>query len=237
MFLQKPMLGTQLDWSNPLNDGVVLDLLMNEGHGDVVHDLSGYGNHGALNNFAFPPTQTSGWNPGADGDALTFDGVDDYVDFGHGASLDITKAITMDMIVKSISNSDTNRGIFGKRDNDNHRFFYGFRTGWSTSVYPTIRVDSVYIYAPSYHCPIGQLTRLTMTFDCKTLNFFVNGVFYSKYDIVGNIDSAPDNSVYMQYPSGDNWNGAIARARILTRAMSAFEVMQTQINPYGVYLQ
>ena len=38
MHLQKPMLGTQLDWSNPLNDGCVLHLAMNEAHGDHLND-------------------------------------------------------------------------------------------------------------------------------------------------------------------------------------------------------
>ena len=78
---QKPLLGTPLDLSNPINRGLVGFWLFNEAGGMKAYDLSGKGNHGALTNFAFPSTSTSGWNPGRAGIGLSFDGVDDYISF------------------------------------------------------------------------------------------------------------------------------------------------------------
>lgn len=56
-------------------DGCVLHLPMDEGFGDVVHDRSGCGNHGAI----YGATWTE---EGKIGRALRFDGVDDYVETG-----------------------------------------------------------------------------------------------------------------------------------------------------------
>jgi type II secretory pathway pseudopilin PulG len=49
-----------------------------EGSGNIARDYSGNGNNGTLYNFNF--TATSGWVDGKVGKALSFDGVDDYVE-------------------------------------------------------------------------------------------------------------------------------------------------------------
>ena len=59
-------------------------------------DSSLYDNGGMLNNFE-PPY---GWVSGMFGQALSFDGVDDYVDVPDSTSLDITGAITIECWVK-----------------------------------------------------------------------------------------------------------------------------------------
>jgi len=94
MWLQKPPLGVPLNLEDPINKGLVMHLAMNAGHGDVVRDLSMYGNHGKLHGFAYPQTVASGWNPGRDGVGLNFDGVDDYVDCGNSLSLNTGSEIT-----------------------------------------------------------------------------------------------------------------------------------------------
>ena len=209
---------------NPINlDRCVLALTKPYIGSDKWIDYSGYGNDGTI----YGATKDSNG-------FLSFDGIDDYVDFGCGASLDITKAIAIDMVVKSISNSNTNRVIIGKGGGVdlNADLLYGFRTGWGTKVYPTIRINGHYLVTSSYTLPIGQLTRLTMTFNDNYLTFFVNGQFYDKQNYNGTIDSIPDTSVYMQYPAGDKWNGLIARANIVRRVMSAQEILQPTTYPY-----
>jgi hypothetical protein len=99
-WIQKPPLGVQIDYIYPLAKGHVGYWLLNEGGGDKVYDLSGYNNHGTLNNMAFPSTVTSGWNPCLDGIGLNFDGINDYINCGNDHSLDITDAITIEAWVK-----------------------------------------------------------------------------------------------------------------------------------------
>jgi hypothetical protein len=55
-----------------------------EGSGNIARDYSGNGNNGTLYNFNF--TATSGWVDGKVGKALSFDGVDDYVNVGNPSS-------------------------------------------------------------------------------------------------------------------------------------------------------
>ena len=52
---------------------------LDEASGLVANDVGPAGNHGTLVNFTNDPAQ---WTPGAFGNALTFDGIDDYVEFG-----------------------------------------------------------------------------------------------------------------------------------------------------------
>jgi len=47
--------------------------------GNKVNDLSGNGNTGTLNGFAFPSTAASGWNPGRIGRTLAYDAGNDNV--------------------------------------------------------------------------------------------------------------------------------------------------------------
>jgi hypothetical protein len=72
-----------------------------EGQGTKVYDLSGNGNNGTLNLGTSGNTDPSkAWVPGKFGTALSFDGVDDYVEIPSSASLDTTEAITMEAWVK-----------------------------------------------------------------------------------------------------------------------------------------
>ena len=66
-----------------------------EGSGDASADGSGNGNHGRIVGAA--------WVDGKHGKALRFDGVDDYVDCGSGASLDLTGGITIELWLKAES--------------------------------------------------------------------------------------------------------------------------------------
>lgn len=88
---QKPPLGVQINWADPMARGLALCLLFNENSGDRVYDLSGYGNDGTLLTVAFPPTVSSGWNPGDRGPAVALDGTSDYVQIPDTAILDLSE--------------------------------------------------------------------------------------------------------------------------------------------------
>ena len=238
MFLSKPMLGTQIDWSNPLNDGLVLDLLMNEGHGDRVNDLSGYGNHGTLKNFVFPPTATSGWNPGMDAVALACDGSDDYINCGNNPSLNLAGAITIDVVMKP-SSMTGNVGLVCKRDlnvetpytffitsNKLRYQYYGIDEAWHTT-------------ACSYAGLTTDWQRVTVSFNPVTglVQFYRNGVTFGSETYTSSPKCNDLPVLIGNEPGYDFFKGSIARVRILPRCMSAFEVMQTQIDPYGMYQQ
>ena len=67
--------------------GLVAHWTFDEGTGDVLHDRSGNGNHGQVHGASWVDSG-AGW-------ALRFDGANDYVDCGSGASLDLTGPVTL----------------------------------------------------------------------------------------------------------------------------------------------
>ena len=68
--------------------GLVAHYDFSEGVGTVLHDRSGNGNDGTI--------VGAQWITRRSGYCLEFDGIDDYVDCGHGASLDLTGAVTLE---------------------------------------------------------------------------------------------------------------------------------------------
>ena len=74
---------------------------MNEGTGNSVGDSSGNGNQGTLNLGGGGNTNVAdAWVHGVKGNGLDFDGVDDFLDCGNNANLEITGNITIEAWVK-----------------------------------------------------------------------------------------------------------------------------------------
>jgi uncharacterized protein (TIGR02145 family) len=80
--------------------------------GTTAADRSGAGNNGTLTNS---PTKV----PGKLGQALNFDGTDDYIDAGSGTSLDFTTAFTLSAWVKTTSGASVVPVIFKGDSNNN----------------------------------------------------------------------------------------------------------------------
>jgi len=84
-----------------------------EGVGTTVKDSSGYGNNGILEN-----SDGDEWVEGRFGQALEFDGSDDYVDCGNDSSLNTPDAITIEAWIKPFAN---NKRIVSKDDGSSSR--------------------------------------------------------------------------------------------------------------------
>jgi hypothetical protein len=78
--------------SNVEKEGLVGYWTFDEGSGEVAHDKSGNSNDGKIYGAQFVKT--------GEGYALEFDGKDDFVDCGSGASLNITDEITIEAWIK-----------------------------------------------------------------------------------------------------------------------------------------
>jgi len=75
-YTAKPPPGTPIIPGHPLAQGLMANWTMSEGGGLYVYDSSGRNNKGTLVNGPL-------WVPGRSGLTLSFDGSDDYVDFGN----------------------------------------------------------------------------------------------------------------------------------------------------------
>jgi len=234
MHLSKPPLGTPLDWSNPLNKGLVLHLGMNEGNGDKVQDLSMYGNHGKMHDFAFPPTVASGWNPGQTGIGLNFDGVNDRITCGDQASLDIQTDLSVSACVRigavspiSVIATKFNRSDYTAPYNlyifdAVPRFAFGTGTGWKTAI------SSQTLDTDKWYNVVGTISG-------TALKIYVDSVLTGTGTFVGTRQTL--DKLTIGYDGSERYlNGSIDQPRIHNRALSAKEVMDYYINPWQVYL-
>ena len=101
---------------------------MDEGNGTTAYDSSGNNNNGGLNGPQ--------WTQGKVGGALSFDGVNDYVNAGNAASLDITQEITVEAWAKYIGNhaksGDWDQFFVVKSGNYKEPFIFGFYANQAT---------------------------------------------------------------------------------------------------------
>ena len=237
MWFQKPPLGTPLDWGNPLNKGTAMALAMNEGHGDKVQDLSLNGNHGTLENFAFPPSVDSGWNPGQTGIGLKSDGADDHIDCGDNESLKIRDAVTVSALV-CLDNGNDWAGIVGKGASTGsgyrtiiqaatHKPYFDIKTsGGISSV-----TSSVAATVGRWHNVVGVYDKGGGT---NNLGIFVDGVG-SFASWTGTINDTASH-MFVGRQGAVYLNGFIDQPRIMNRPWSAKEVRDYAINPWQVYL-
>ena len=217
----KPPAGTQINPLHPLSRGLVGCWLFNEGAGSLANDISGNKNHGRLTNMA-PNVQGSAWGNGG----LEFNGVDDNIDCGNDASLDITDAITVEAWVYS-SWDQSDKGIVGKYIGSTGYLLFAYPTGsvsWQVDG-STNRVTTV--VTPNVWNHIVGLWNGT------NVELFVNGV--SKGIDTGSLTSNVNNLIIGKYLSVANFNGLIDSVRIYNRALSAEEVAWSYREPYAMF--
>lgn len=216
----------------PNNLGLVGYWSFNEGNGTVATDFSGNGNNGTLTNG---PT----WVNGKRGKALNFDGSDDYIDVGNGASLRPSTAISIcswflrrdgrvpsganeqDIIVRSSTAIGGNYLLEFQNDGagaDSITFDVGGGSNFSYLPFSSVLVHE-----------LDKWIHLCATYsNGGSASFYVNGQYVAPG--VNNSETAniPTNveTVYIggKPSGGDNTNGKIDEVRIYNRALSATEV-------------
>ena len=229
VWLTKPPLGTQLDWSNPLNQGLAAFWLFNEGTGDKVYDISGNNNTGTLTNMAFPSTTTSGWNPGRLGPAIAFDGSDDNIDIYPVVFPSSQTIFTVQAWIKT-TNTAFLANVVGGTTNTASGFISVLNgyVQWYDGV--AWRLSTTLISDGIWH-------HLVFVFNAGTFSIYVDGkqeysgaagtyTYGSAFSKIGNHVSL---SRYL--------NGSIDEVRIWGRALSPSEIQEIYINPYGMFLE
>ncbi|MFC1775677.1 LamG domain-containing protein, partial [Patescibacteria group bacterium] len=207
--------------SNPdLQDGLVghwtfdgPDMISN------VADISGQGNNGSL--VGQTSTTTS---PGKIGQALDFDGDDDYVNVGDSADLDITENITMSTWVKLDKIDASEQGILSKTDSSSWGVYDLIYDGNNGKVF---RVEisgltDTQVYG-SIVPTVDTWYNVVGTYDGSNLCVYVNGVQDDCDPSTGTIDT---NNLPLRLGVHRNlyMDGAVDDTRIYNRALSADEI-------------
>jgi hypothetical protein len=188
--------------------GLVGNWLMNESSGTTTADSSGTGNTGTL----YGPARPTG---------LSFDGVDDYVNCGNGASLNITDVITLEAWVKPTSLSETSAYI----DKLGSGAGYFIAVGVSGQIY--FYVADILGVTGSSLVSVENWQHIVATYDSLSpsdnWNVYVNGVLRSTQTHSGSIGTY-SGSLRIGKSANYQFTGSIDAVRIYNRALTQGEI-------------
>jgi hypothetical protein len=210
--------------ANVYGSGIVGFWPFSEGAGATTYDRSGNANNGTL--FSAPIWTTSG----RFGNALSFDGSNDYMDTVSNTGISGASARTVELWAKMNSNP-----AFGVAY---PMVYFG---GYSTSLLFTAavtRADHKFFFCGYSNDLVGTAVlslstwyHFVLTYDGTTVRMYVNGV--------------PDNSeaktlnttnsiVRIGYPPAGDWsyyNGLIDEVRIYSRVLTVDEIASRYVAP------
>jgi hypothetical protein len=201
--------------------GLVASWTFDEGQGDTIADASGQGNHGKLNGG---PTFVKR----GDGYALSFDGKDDWVDCGTGASLDLTRALTLEAWVKPEALPGAEPMILGKYYDSYGLTLYRDGNFW------------FYISGGGNNAKgrseAGVWTHVVATFDGGDMAVYVNHQLADRHKskaaaiahggnfLMGLLRAAP-SATDPGYGPTSFWRGLLDEVRVYDRALTQEEVI------------
>lgn len=191
----------------------------------TIRDYSPYGNTGTIYGATFTTDRH-----GQPNKAMSFDGVDDYVDCGNDPSLNITDAITISIWVKTNQfYTDHYRALVGKPNFRVYGLFAEWSGGGGRIRFEIDNNSARYIVeGPTFSSiGVGNWVFIAGTYskDEGILRIYENGILYGSRDI-GSGKQIDQNSEPVRI--GGNpvrvFNGAIDDVRIYNRALSAEEI-------------
>jgi hypothetical protein len=210
---------TTIDVVGDLLDRLADYWKFDEGTGTTTADSSGQA-HGTLANFAF--TSTSGWVAGINGNALSFDGVDDWV------SLDSNQI--------SVSNNFTVTAWLNPRDASGEGAFISVRCSYQQAGFRFFIVNnnlavqgettSGWKWATFGNGSLqsGNWYHVAVVYDKSTIRAYINGLYQGSSYWGG--DLVMDGNAHSQIGTQGSYyfNGIIDDLMIFNRTLSAQEV-------------
>ncbi len=203
---------------NPkLDSSCVLALTFDEESGNIAYDQSSYGNDGTI----YGATRVRG----IIGKALSFDGVDDYVEVADSESLDITDAITIEAWAKVNSWVNSYPRILAKK-NAYSLYFNASTHRVEMQIYQS---GSVKIVEAQQDLSLNTWYHIVGIYDSSTgFKIYINGnevPLAGDTGTTGSIDSNANNVLIGQYEGLVRYfNGTIDEVRIYNRALSEKEI-------------
>jgi len=196
--------------------GLVAYWSFDEGSGNIAYDASGNGNHGTL-------TNGPKWTQGKIGGALSFDGVDDYVEVPHSSSLMPISSISISFWMKKLK--DPLRGwvgLFYKRGSENSGY-NGYSVllqtdgsiRWEFPGVANAVVDSSVLANNTWY-------YIVAVYDGSSMKIFINGSLNNSRAVSGNIIPTVANLIIGTRDA--YFNGLIDEVRIYNRALSPEEI-------------
>jgi hypothetical protein len=200
-----------VDWL-ALTPSIVGMWQMDEGGGDVAHDVSGYGNSGMIHGAI--------WAEGIRGSGLEFDGVDDYVEVADNPTLDLQQFTIAGWVRPDVVKSgDNGCGLIAKVNS--YQVLY-----WWGEVQGAIRDTSGvwhWIGSDGGGNEVGRWYHVAMSYDGENLKMYIDGVLQDTASYQCEVGNSP--SPFTLSPDwGGRFDGRMDEVRLYGRALSADEV-------------
>jgi len=244
---RKPILGSQINWSHPLAEGILGLWLINEGSGLQIFD--------SINDQVFVGTFFSldedDWVPGRDGWALDFDGTDDDVLVGLHSDLlgtSATQHFTVIVWARTDAFPAVRAGIISSYDSATGS------NGWDIRLEATATPSAGAVFSIGGTSNAGVFAQAdfdatewihyTGRFDGDNVEIFVNGVLGSTVDT--STINGTDRNIYIGAGFFDNtpgdaagagrpFDGTISYVIIYNRALTTQEIYEHYVNSYAMY--
>jgi len=208
--------------------GLVAAYSFDEGTGATATDASGSGNTGT--------TSGATWTTaGRFGQALSFDGVNDWVTVADSNSLDLTTGMTLEAWVNPAAMSSWRTALVKERSGSGDLAYGLYAHNNDPNPAVTINVAGAYYESPgTSQVPLNTWTHLAATYDGATLRLFVNAQQVSSQAVTGAmVNSTSPLRIGGNAVWGEYFQGRIDEVRLYNRALTSTEI-QTDMNaPVG----
>ncbi|HCO92690.1 MAG TPA: hypothetical protein DIU00_01860, partial [Phycisphaerales bacterium] len=194
---------------------------LDEGSGDSIYDISGNDNNGTINGAT--------WGEGKYGNALQFNGQDNYVEVPSSDSLEIDENVTIATWINWIDAGDTWICILANGQQNGPWENYGlFINRSSRFVYFTLSLDDEHVpqqTANNITVP-NEWVHLCATWDGSTARIYVNGEMELEIAKPGTLTS-PGLPLRIGHRSGSAhyFNGTIDEVRIYNNVLTKPKIL------------
>ncbi|KKM65972.1 hypothetical protein LCGC14_1485910 [marine sediment metagenome] len=225
---QKPLLGTPIDWSNPLSRTLVAAWTLLEGSGDRTFDVSGNGSDGTIIG--------AGWEPGG----LYFDGTSDSVDLGRPEALNFTPRVdyfSLFFIFKTAVGAQGTIYSFGAPAQNQNRQIQ-VSAGASGKI--DVRVGGTNSIATSL-VNDGSLHSVAMTVPASTtgLKLYIDGIFENFSAGSGGIGAVTsgENGYIGARTDGQSYEltGNVYCGFLFSQVLTPYDVTLLHTDPYQMW--
>ena len=206
----------------PPTGGLVAAYSFDENGGTSAADSSGNGNKGALENAT--------WAAGKFGSALSFNGSSSRVTIPDSASLDLTKALTLEAWVKPTSAAGWGSVVFKERTSGMLYSLYASNAG--NRPVGQVFLGSERSAQGASAVPLNTWTHLATTWDGSTLRLYVNGVQTGSTAVAGTLGTSTGplriggNGIWKEF-----FKGLIDDVRVYDHALSATAITSDMQHP------
>jgi hypothetical protein len=206
--------------------GLVAAYSFNQGSGTTVADASGNGHTGVISGAAWT-TQ------GRFGNALSFNGISEWVTVNSTGLLNLTTGMTVEAWVFPTATTGVREILI--KEGSNVDIYNLYARNWRGLPESNVFVGGSNRVAEGPALPLNAWTHVAGTYDGTTLRLYINGVQAASTAISGSITTSTGplriggNSMWGEY-----FQGRIDEVRIYNRALSQAEIqsdMTTPINP------